>query len=269
MSRMSGVKILNPNGKPSWNYLITDQKLSDEFLLANAGEILSEKIGIDNILLRWNVLLTYQQLSEQFIRENMINGKFDVLNAESDEPIWKVLFKNQQLSEQFICEIVSHIENWNNEEDWDYIAKYQKLSPQFIEEKGIYICKDNWLYKSNDEKMDYIRKNTNFIINNDDKGDFIVAFKACREDYTNYRDNLTNYAKDKEYSTWRCDHNPSNEMSYGLHVADKKAVLDYFCKHSGILMLVKVYVEDIGCFIKDNKVIRCQKFTKVCDYDRF
>ena len=140
--------------------------------------------------------------------------------------------------------------------DWDYISKYQTLSEEFIEKHNLKISKSCWLYKTKKEKLNYVKKNTNYeIIDNN----YIIAYKSVRKDYKSvYFPAKYKYEIGKTYES-NCDCNIDEEDSFGLSAWTKKGALDYYDK--GRLLLVKINIEDIGAIVHNNNKIRCFKLT--------
>src|SRR5690606_14512094 len=105
-----------------------------------------------------------QKLSEEFIREHK-----ELVN-------WWDISNYQKLSESFIREHKDLV-------NWECISYSQKLSESFIREFNLTIPENSWLYKSDQEKEEYIRSNTDYEIR-DGK---VVAYKTCRSDgYSKY-----------------------------------------------------------------------------------
>src|SRR5690606_19908173 len=107
----------------------------------------------------WWRISIYQKLSEEFIREHKGLVKWDYVS------------EYQKLSEEFIRE---HKELVN----WVCISANQKLSESFIREFNLTIPENSWLYKSDQEKEEYIRNNTDYEIRDGN----VIAYKTCRSD---------------------------------------------------------------------------------------
>ncbi len=158
--------------------------------------------------------------------------------------------KYQKLSELFIDK---HQDKW----DWNHIAKYQKLSEPFIDKHQLIIRDSNWMYKTPDFIESYIRTNTKYDVCEDINGKFIIAYKGIRNDrYSKFNFQYC-YLKDNTYES-HCDCNIDNENSFGLSAWTEEAASEY-C--SELVVRVKIYIKDIGCFVHGNNKIRCRKLT--------
>jgi len=233
--------------KVDWYYISSYQKLSEKFI-----EKYSDKVD-------WNYISEYQNLSEKFIEKH------------SDKVYWNYISSYQKLSEKFIEKYSNKvdwiyisiyqklsekfIEKHSDKVDWYYISIYQKLSEKFIEKHNLTIPKTCWLYKTKEEKLEYIRDNTNYeVIDNQ----YIIAYKSTRIDGTSVFNNQYQYKSGKTYES-HCDCNINNENSFGLSAWTKEKALEYYS--NGKLFKVKIDINDIGCFVKNNNKIRCWKLT--------
>ena len=184
----------------------------------------------------WYNISHSQKLSEQFI-ENF-----------QDKVDWTYISHSQKLSEQFI-------EKFQDKVDWYRISTYQKLSEQFIEKYKLNVSDKNWLYKTNAEKLIYIKINNLPYELVDDK--YIIAYKTIRSDNYSVYNFQYQYFSGNLYEA-HCNCNTDNENSFGLSAWTKEEAITY---HStGKLLKVKIYIEDIGCFVHENNKIRCHKF---------
>ena len=206
----------------SWYYISTYQKLTEEFIEKHSNKV------------DWNLISIYQKLTEEFIEKH------------SNEISWDHISKYQKLTEKFI-------EKHSNKVNWNLISIYQKLTEKFIEKHGLTVPKDNWFYKSTNDKLSYIKENTNYeVIDNE----YIIAYKTIRSDNYSVFNFQYKYEVGKVYTS-HCDCNLSNENSFGLSVWTEEGALDY---HSiGKLLKVKVNIEDIGAIVHNNNKIRCFK----------
>jgi len=238
MNKQALLQFAEDNG---WDYIPIYQKLSEEFIRE-----FQDKID-------WTFISTYQKLSEKFIREfqDKVNwiyiSTYQKLSEEfirefQDKVNWSCISVNQKLSEKFIREFQDKV-------DWYYISTYQKLSEEFIREFKISIPKTCWLYKSKTEKLDYIKRNTDYeVVDND----CILAYKSCRSDGYSKFNFQYKYEVGKEY-TAHCDCNIDQDSSFGLSAWTKDKAISY-CNER--LFKVKIRIADIGAIVQDNKKIR-------------
>ena len=175
-----------------------------------------------------------QKLSEDFIREF------------KDKVNWVYISQYQKLSEDFIREFKGKI-------NWYCIDQYQKLSKDFIGEFRLTLPKNNWLYTTKKEKLQNIKKNTQYeVINNN----YIIAYKSVRDDNYSVYNFQYQYLVGNTYTS-HCDCNLNNENSFGLSAWTKNEALNYYSK--GKLLKVKIKIEDIGAIIHECQKIRCSK----------
>ncbi|HNW65783.1 MAG TPA: hypothetical protein PKO10_01060 [Aliarcobacter cryaerophilus] len=240
--------------KVSWNNISVYQKLSEEFIREFANR------------LRWINISTYQNLSEEFIKEFADRvywhhniSAYQKLSEEfirefADKVCWDCISFYQKLSEEFIREFASKI-------DWKYISRYQKLSKEFIQEHKLIISKDNWLYKTKEDKLSYLKENCKDIYEIVDDN-YIIAYKSTKIDgYSTYNFQYQ-YKVDETYES-HCDCNIDNENSFGLSAWTKEKALEYY--NEGKLFKVHINIEDIGAIIHDNNKIRCSKLTVISE----
>jgi len=208
--------------KVNWHWISIYQKLSEEFIREFQNKI------------DWIYISIYQKLSEGFIREN------------ADKVFWENISKYQKLSEEFIKEFQDKI-------NWYCISRYQKLSEDFIKEFNLEKPKDNWLYVSKEEKLEYIKNNTDYeVVDNE----YIIAYKSCRDDGYSKFNFQYRYEVGNTYES-HCDCDLSNESSFGLSAWTREGALEY-CNEK--LFKVKIMIEDIGAIVYNNKV-RCFRLT--------
>ena len=131
-----------------WYEISMNQKLSEEFIEKHSNDVnwllisFSQKLS-ENFIEKhkydvdWSIICKFQKLSESFIK------KF------SYRVNWQNVSAFQKLSENFISEFANMV-------DWYYISRYQKLSKKFqkkyIEKLYCTEIKNNWIYKSTEEK---------------------------------------------------------------------------------------------------------------------
>jgi phosphoribosylanthranilate isomerase len=225
--------------KVDWDYISIHQELSEEFI-----EKFQDKIN-------WEAVSSYQRLSEEFIKkfqdkvdwENIsIHQKLseEFIEKFQDKVDWQRISIYQKLSEEFI-------EKFKDKVDWNYIPIYQKVNIKYRQN----ISQECWLYKTKEEKLNYIQNYTKYkIIDND----YIVAYKSCRANgYSKYNFQYK-YEVGKTYES-HCDCNVSYESSFGLSAWTEKEALRY-CDEK--LFKVKIAIEDIGVVLYNQK-IRCFK----------
>ena len=230
-------------------YISEYQKLSESFIEKHSDKVI------------WYYISYYQNLSEDFIEKfsdkvdlNSISRcqklSEDFIEKYSNKVYWFSISEYQILSEQFIEKYLDKI-------DLYYISRYQKLSKSFIKKHNLYISKYNWNYKTNEEKLDLIKKCNKYeIINNE----FVIAYKSVRDDYRSvHKSNFYKYEINKFYES-HCDCNSDNENSFGLSAWTKEKALEYYPE--GKLLKVKIHINDIGCLVKYKYKykLRCKRF---------
>ena len=216
--------------KVYWSRISIYQKLSEEFIREFADRVV------------WEYISRYQKLSEEFIREF------------SDKVDWSYISECQKLSEEFIREFAEKV-------DWEYISSNQKLSESFIKEYKLTIPESNWLYKTKEEKLSYLKEHCNGIYEIVDDN-YVVAYKSTRVDgYSTF--NFQYQYKEGEVYESHCDCNIDNENSFGLSVWTKEQALEHY--NEGKLFKVYINIGDIGAIVHNNKKIRCSKLTIVSE----
>jgi len=217
--------------KVDWEWISQYQKLSEEFIREFEDKVY------------WSWISEYQKLSEEFIREF------------KDEVDWYRVSVYQKLSKEFIRE-------FKDEVDWECISRYQKLSEGFIREFKLNINHEtSWLYKTEKQKLAYIRKrqlHKIYKLSKDKR--HLYAYKSVRSDGNSVFNFQYNYQPGQEYES-HCDCNTNDANSFGLSAWTKDKALDYYNK--GKLMRVKIAIKDIGCFAQNNQKIRCHRLTVV------
>ena len=209
--------------KVNWHWISIYQKLSEEFIREFQNKI------------DWIYISIYQKLSEGFIREN------------ADKVFWENISKYQKLSEEFIKEFQDKI-------NWYCISRYQKLSEDFIKEFNLEKPKDNWLYVSKEEKLEYIKNNTDYeVVDNE----YIIAYKSCRRNGYSKFNFQYRYEVGEVYES-HCDCNLGEKDSFGLSAWTREGALSY-CKEK--LFRVKINIEDIGAIIHNSNKVRCFRLT--------
>ena len=245
--------------KVSWKYISEYQKLSEEFIRKFANNVC------------WSYISSNQNLSEEFIREFSkkvdwyhisINQKLseEFIREFADKVNWYCISKYQKLSEVFIREFADRV-------DWYCISRYQKLSKEFIKKFkkfkkfDLTISENNWLYKSKEEKLSYLKENCKDVYEIvDDK--YIVAYKSTRVDGSSIYNFQYQYKVNEVYES-HCDCNVDNENSFGLSAWTKEKALEHYSK--GKLFKAHINIEDVGVIVHDNKKIRCSKLTIVSE----
>ena len=95
-----------------------------------------------------------------------------------------------------------------------------------------------------------------FEIQEDEKGLFIVAFKATRRGgRSDFRPSMR-YEVGGVYEA-RCDHDLFRKNSYGLSAWTLEKAKSHV--PNGELYRVKIYLDDIGAMVHDGKKIRCKR----------
>jgi hypothetical protein len=190
-------------------------------LLRNSGKV------------NWYYVSQYQRLSEEFIKEFQ------------DKVNWYYVSQYQRLSEEFIKEFQDKV-------NWSCVSECQKLSEKFIREFNIEVPSNNWLYASTEEKINYIKKNTQYEVIDD----CIIAYKSVRDDYSSVYNFQYTYLPGNSYKS-HCDCDLDTENSFGLSAWTKDKALEYYSK--GKLLKVKIKIEDIGAIVHNCNKIRCFK----------
>ena len=176
---------------------------------------------------------------------------FEFIKNNIDEIDWKYISQSKNLSESFIRKFKDKL-------DLYFLSQYQTLSEEFIKEFNLKISDDNWMYKSNEFKLDYIKNNTNYKVIDDQ---YILAYKSTlKNGQSVYKPNFYQYKVGKSYES-HCDCNSNIDNSFGLSAWTKEGALGYHS--SGDLYLVKINIEDIGCITKLGNKIRAKKITIV------
>jgi len=260
----------------NWTYISADQNLSEEFIREFADKVNWYNVSIYQLLseefirefsdkVYWYNISYYQKLSEEFIREfaNKIRWSnisfYQKLSEEfirefADKVDWYNVSAYQKLSESFIREFANKV-NWND------ISIFQKLSEEFIREHNLTISKYNWLYKTKESKLFYLKEHCNGIYEIVDDN-YIIAYKSTRIDGHSTYNFQYQYEVNKTYEA-HCDCNVGIDASFGLSAWTKEKALEYYSK--GKLFKVYINIEDIGAIVHDNKKIRCSKLTVVSE----
>ncbi len=224
--KLSEALIREFKNKVKWYYISSSQKLSEEFIKEFKDYV------------NWDCISSDQRLSEVFIREFQ------------DYVDWQNISKYQKLSEEFIRE-------FNNYIDWDFISRYQKLSEEFITEFNIKIPENNWLYTSKEDKLKYIKENTNYELIDDE---YIVAYKSVRSDRYSVYNFQYQYLNGKTYES-HCDCNNKKNSSFGLSAWTLEGAQDYYAE--GKILKINIAIDKIGAIVHNNQKIRCFEFTVI------
>ena len=205
----------------SWMSISIYQKLSEAFIAKHQNKVY------------WSYISSYQKLSENFIRKFKCKVE------------WRCISKFQKLSEAFIEEHKDLVH-------WSYIEKYQKLSEDFRKKYNLKVSSYNWLYKSEEEKLNYIKNNTDYkIIDNK----YIIAYKTTRANGYSVINFQLKYEVGKTYES-NCDTNNNRYNSFGLSAWTKEKALNYY---KGKLFKVRIDIDDLGCIVPGSSKIRCFK----------
>jgi hypothetical protein len=164
---------------------------------------------------------------------------------------WPYIFKYQKLSESFVKKFL-------HKPGSPYAYKYQKITSTFDRS-------NNWMYATVETKEEYIRKNTLYKIHEDKQGKYILAYKGIRRDNYSAFNFQYKYEIGQEYEA-HCDCNLDVENSFGLSAWTLSGAKSY-C-HEKIL-LVKIYLEDIGAIVHNGSKIRCFKFEVIKEVGKF
>jgi len=198
--------------------------------------------------LEWGHILIHQKL-----HKNVIKKYFEKIIYQL------VILKYQKLDENFIEYLLIQLQSsyLYNEFLYNNVLKYHKVSKKFIDKYKLTIPETCWLYKTPTFIESYIRKNTNYEIHKDTGGKFIIAYKGILRDRYSLYTYQYRYFQYHTYTS-HCDCNIDNENSFGLSAWTENEARDY-C--SDLVVRVKIYIKDIGCFVHNNNKIRCRKFT--------
>jgi len=215
--------------KVNWTYISRYQKLTENFISEFKDKV------------NWDYISANQKLTEDFIREF------------KDNVYWSYISRYQKLTEDFIREFKDKV-NWIN------ISKYQKLTEDFIREFKLEIPKSSWMYKSTEEKREYIENNTEYKI----QGDMVTAYKSCRSDGYSCFNFQYKYEVGGEYES-TADYNEDAENSFGLSAWSKKGAREYY--NRGKLLKVGVFLEDIACIVRGGEKIRAVRIKVLEEID--
>ncbi len=141
------------------------------------------------------------------------------------------------------------------------IYVYQKISEEFSEEfrKEFYIAiqENNWLYCSKEDKLKYIKENTDYKVIDDE---YIIAYKSVRRNRYSCYNFQYQYLDGETYSS-HCDCNIKNDSSFGLSAWTIEGAKDYYSK--GTILKVKIAIDKIGAIVHHNQKIRCFELTVI------
>ena len=135
--------------------------------------------------------------------------------------------------------------------NFELIQNYQKVSEEFRKEFNLEIDhKTNWLYWTNREKLDYLKKLKMYEIVN---AEYVIAYKAVKSNYSSvFKPGLV-YSVGNVYKA-HCNCNSNISSSFGLSAWTFDEAKKYYSK--GKILKVKIPIEKLGCITDDNK-IRC------------
>jgi hypothetical protein len=226
------VSTLCPSYLYSWDWdgICRDKKLSIEFMRKHKEQV------------NWQCISIYQKLSEEAIRE--FHYYFD----------WKYVFKYQNLSEQLIRDFRNKLGAYN-------ISRHQKLSNKFRKELQFNKPYCNWMNNSVSNKLRYIKKNgidRVYPLDKDKNGYFLIAYKSVNTNGTSRTNLQYVYEIGKTYESW-CDCNLFDENSFGLSAWTKEGALNFYS--GGKLLLVKIYLKDLGAIVHKGHKLRAFKMT--------
>ncbi len=233
----------------NWEYISCHENFSEEFIREFKDYV------------NWYYISHYQKLSEEFIREfkDYLDWYFisvyqklseTLINEFKDYINWYFISVYQKLSEEFIKEFKEYVY-------WECVPKYQKLSEEFRKEFNIEIPKNNWLYISKEDKLKYIKENTEYEIVDDE---YIIAYKSVRSDRYSVLNFQYQYLDGETYSS-HCDCNIERESSFGLSAWTIEGAKDYYS--IGKNLKVKIAIDKIGAIVHDNQKIRCFELTVI------
>lgn len=209
-----------------WNHVSRHQHLTEDMI-----RYFQHRVDWDNIS-------TYQKLSEEFIIEY------------NEQVNWKYVSEYQALSEKFI-------EQYKNKLDLDLVIKSQKLSDNFFKKYNLTKPVNNWLYETVENKLKYIQENSKFKIQNDEKGDmYLIAYKTVKDDYSSIFNYGYKFIPGNIYNN-HCNCDLTEDNSFGINLTTKQRSIDWY--DNGRLLIVKVYIKDIGSFIPKTQKVRVFK----------
>ena len=230
--------------KADWYYISKYQRLSEGFIREFRDKV------------DWIWISACQNLSENFIREfrdkvewlyisesQILSENF--IREFQDKVDWISISKYQQLSKKFILE-------FKNKFYWDLILKYQKLSEDFFLEINFKVPKTCWLYKTPKWKENYIRKNTDYPI----EDGMIIAYKSTlKSGFSTYTPRYK-YEVGKEYES-TADFNTDISNSFGLSAWIKQGALAHY--NAGKLFKVGIKPKDLACVVREANKLRATK----------
>jgi len=271
----SETELLQIAEEKGWNYISQYEILPESFIRKHKDDIewddicahqrMSESLIRDfQDKLCWRRISLYQTLTESFIREFQKKVHWAYINVHQilsesfikefkNRVNWGNISRCQSLSEQFIREFKDKL-------DLVLISFNQNISNEFRKELNLKSV-HTWYNTSEEEKIKYIQEKSVFNIESDEDGKYILAYKTVRENYKSVHDRRVEYQIGKTVQVQRCNCNMETENSFGLSAWDEKNAFEYY--PFGRLLLVKIYIRDIGAIVHRGRKIRCYKQTVV------
>lgn len=225
----------------SWFDVFFYQKLSNDFIVKITKEHLYPQYYC-------KTLINHQELSEDTIE--IIKNEFDKLeNSKKTECsfYWDDVVKSQKLSTDFILKYIKLI-------NLELVARYQKVDARLERRVKKYKSyKDNWIYKSAEEKKQAVIDTGLYECYDD----YFIAYKAVRADRYSLYNFQYKYEKGGVYESW-CDCSGKNG-SFGLSVGTHSYAENYINNRNGIILRCKIEYKDIGRLVCGDDKIRCFK----------
>lgn len=200
----------------------------------------------------WETVSLFEKLSNEFIEyfQTWVN--------------WYSLLQTKKLPNKIIEKYINKF-SFNTIK---YLYKTKRFSKEIIEKYNIQIPENYWYYKDDYYKLKFIQEKTDYQILEDENGKYILAYKAVKKNGESfYNPDKYKYIVGQTYES-ECDCDIYFRSSYGLAAWNKENAIKFgieFLKENFKIILVKIYIEDIGAIIEDrNNKIRCFKFTVEC-----
>jgi len=275
---LSELFIIEFQNKVDWNLISQYQLLSENFIttynnkvnwnLISQYQLLSENfITTYNNKVNWNLISQYQLLSENFIKT--YNNKVN----------WSKIIQFQELSDSFITTYPSssapYVLNFFRISNTKQIVSFCKLiaSTTYIRNDVISAIigdtimnkNHNWLYISEDIKVNRVKKFYEITTLSSSLTKFVTCYKAVKYDYTNiYGDDPFLYnSLTKEYKT-ECNFMDNIDNAQGFSCWTYKNVKK-FALSMGVLdyriITVKIPLKSM-CMLSNGK-IRASQMTIV------
>ena len=126
------------------------------------------------------------------------------------------------------------------------------MTEEFIKRHKLQISSDNWLYKSAEFKMEYLKENTDYEV----VDDYVIAYKSVKSDHSSVYNRQYVYTPGTIHEA-HCNCNIDEDNSFGLSAWDYENAKGYYSK--GKIMKVKIHVDDLGAVVHNGKKLRAHR----------